>query len=227
MSSPGDPGSTLQSYTSLITSEHNQKPKFMAMVAEGMQAIADCVALILGLPQSFDLDNAVGVQLDICGLWIGQKRQLFTPITGIYFTFDTGPGFDRGVFKGPFDPSTGLVNMPDNFYRIVLKAVAAANQWDGTIAGAYAAYAIAFQGTPYQVFIYDFQDMTMSLALLGAVPDPLTLALFTGGYLNLRPAAVGIRNYITPAVAGPVFAFDRPADALTSGFDNGHFANVV
>lgn len=217
----------LSTYTTLVTSEHADKPDFMAMIADVIGPIASAIGLIEGLSNSFDLDNAVGVQLDIVGLWIGASRNLQVPLTGVYFTFDTGPGFDRGIFIGPFDPTTGLVSLPDAQYRILLKAVAAANQWDGTIPGAYAAYAILFAGAPYTVLIYDWQDMSMTLALLGAVPDAVTQALFTGGYLNLRPGGVRIRNYVVPAGSGPVFAFDRPADSLTAGFDVGKFANVL
>lgn len=214
-------------YLNLVTSEHRDKPDFIAFLTLILQPLADAQALLHEMTEDFDLDTAVGVQLDMVGLWIGFSRWLSVPINGVYFTFDTGPGFDIGVFKGPFDPSNQLVQLPDGPYRLALTAKAAANQWDGTIDGAYAAYAILFQGTPFSVLIYDFEDMSMALALVGGIPDALTLALFTGGYMDLKPAGVRIRYYAYPVVTGPIFAFDLPPSSLTAGFDVGHFAGFA
>lgn len=213
----------LSQYLDLITSEHNQKPKYMAMLAALFQPMVDGENQINALETLFDLDTATGVNLDIIGIWIGRSRNLQVPITGVYFTFDIGPGFDIGIFKGPFDPISGLVALPDEQYRTLLKATAARNQWDGTITGAYAAYAILFTGTPFQVYIYDYQDMTMSFVLGGGIPDALTQALFTEGYLSLKPDGVGIREYVVPGVVGPMFAFDTIGNPDFAGFDQGAF----
>lgn len=214
---------TLDDYLNLITSEHRSHPDFLAMLTAYMQPIIDGKNVALTLPIIFDLDTAVGVQLDVDGIWIGRSRNLQVPITGVYFTFDIGPGFDQGIFKGPFDPSTGLVSLPDEQYRTLLKATAAANQWDGSIPGAYAAYAILFAGTPFDVLIYDWQDMTMSFVLIGGIPDAVTTALFVGGYLSLRPEGVGVREYVVPGVVGPMFAFDTVDNPNLAGFDQGAF----
>lgn len=216
--------STLQFYLDLITSEHNQKPDFMAMLAAIFAPLADGMAVSYFLYNDFDLDAAIGVQLDIVGLWIGRTRDLQVPITGVYFTYDIGPGFDIGIYKGPFDPITGLVKLPDAQYRTLLKATAARNQWDGSVPGAYAAYAILLDGTPFEVLIYDHQDMTMTFALLGGLPDAITAALFTGGYLSLRPDGVGVRDYIIPGTAGPVFGYSGSGNPNIAGFDVGAYA---
>jgi hypothetical protein len=61
----------------------------------------------------------------------------------------------------------------------------------------------------------------MDVVLVGPQPDAVTLALFTGGYLNLRPAGVGINNYYLPTVPDiPVFGFDVENSSI-SGFDVG------
>lgn len=218
----------VQYYLDLITSEHNQKPKYMAMLEAILKPMANGVVVAKSLNVLYNLDTAVGVQLDIIGQWIGRTRYLKAPITGVFFTYNTGPGYNFGIYKGPFDPGTELVALPDEQYRTYLKAVAAANQWDGTIPGAYAAYAILFEGTPYEVLIFDFQDMSMAFALLGAVPDALTQALFTGGYLSLKPDGVSVRYYVVPVVDGPVFAYNAPlGDANRAGYNAGHYAKHI
>jgi len=76
-------------YLALITSEHNQKPNFVAVVSAFVQGFADETATISSIIGLYDLDTAVGSQLDTIGLWVGQSRDLLEPISGVYFSFDT------------------------------------------------------------------------------------------------------------------------------------------
>lgn len=218
----------LSQYTSLITSEHNEKPRFMAMVSLLAQWAVDRQNMLASIPGLFDIDDAVGQQLDWVGQWVGISRNLSIPLTGVYFSFDTaGLGFDQGTWLGPFDPTTGLVSLPDNAYLTLLYAVVAANNWDGTVPGAYTAWNTIFEPLGYSILIEDGQDMTMTVALIGPTPDAVTLALFTGGYLNLRPAGVGITFYYTQSVPNvPIFGFDAENSSI-SGFDVGAWAVSV
>lgn len=215
----------LTDYTSLITSEHADKPNFMAMVSLLAQWAVDRRNLLASIPGLYDIDTAVGQQLDRIGEWVGISRNLSLPLGNVYFSFDaTGLGFDQGAWQGPFDPTAGLVALPDNQYRILLYATIAANNWDGTVPGAYVAWNTIFSTLGYSILIQDSQDMMMSLVLLGPVPDAVTLALFTGGYLNLRPAGVGIDGYYFPSITGvPIFGFDAENSSI-SGFDVGAWA---
>ena len=50
--------------------------------------------------------------------------------------------------------------------------------------------------------------MTMTIALLGPVPDAVTKALLANGYFDLRPAGVAVTGYFTTSIAGvPLFGF--------------------
>lgn len=217
-------------YTSLITSEH-QKPKFLAMVSVLAQWAVDRQNLLQSIrgtdenPGLYDIDVAVDQQLDRVGEWVGRSRQLDIPLTDVYFSFDeTGLGFDQGTWFGPFDPVTGLVSLPDDTYRILLYATIAANNWDGTIPSAYEAWNTIFEPLGYQILIQNNQDMTMDIALIGPMPDAVTLALFVGGYLSLIPAGVGVNNYYLPTVPdSPVFGFDAQNNGI-AGFDTGAWA---
>lgn len=218
---PADPSP----YLNLITSEHNDKPNFMAMLTGIFQPLVDGLATTNTLSCLYDIDTAVGVQLDAVGVWVGRTRFLAVPISGVYFTYNIGPGYNNGIYKGPFDPSTGLVALPDEQYRTYLKAVIVANHWDGSMQGAAAAYAALFEGTPFEVLIYDNQDMTMSLALIGGIPDALTLALFTEGYFSLKPDGVHIKEYIVPDnPTAPVFCYDITTNPDLAGYNNGAYA---
>lgn len=186
-------------YTGLITSEH-QKPDFVAVISALVQGQADNQTLLNNLANYFDLDTAIGAQLDIIGLWVGISRNLDVPLTGVYFSWGTlGVGWGQGTWKGPYDPSDQLDSLPDDAYRTLIRAKIGANNWDGTVPGAYTIWNTLFAGTGYSVLIQDNQDMSMEYALLGPVPDAVTLALFENGYLNIKPAGVRINNYWTPS----------------------------
>lgn len=93
----------MSKYTELITNYHATKPKFLSHVDLMTRPLIDVAAATRGLITAFDIDSAVGVQLDILGLWIGRSRVVSQPISGVYFSWDTdGLGYDQGVWQGPY-----------------------------------------------------------------------------------------------------------------------------
>lgn len=215
-------------YLNLVTSEHRNRPNFIALLTAYIEAFVDNIATAKTMPGLFDVDVAVGDQLDKVGQWVGVSRNLSVPLTSVYFAFDTvGLGFDQGTWFGPYNPITQIVSLPDDAYRTLLKARIAANQWDGTIPGAEAIYAALFGEEGFSVFIQDNQDMTMLFGLLGPVPDAITIALLTGGYLDLKPGGVGIEGYVIPTVPmTPLFGFDVDNDTI-AGFDMGAWGRLL
>ena len=221
-------GYAASTYASLITSEHNQKPNFMALVGGFLAPFADVTRFLLDLPAQFDLDVAIGAQLDVVGEWVGQTRYLAEPLTDVYFSLGVaGLGFGRGYWEGPYDPTTGLVALPDEPYRTLLRATIAANRWDGTIPGAYAAWGTLFDAAGIQILIQDYGDLSMTLALIGNPPDAATTALFTGGYLRLKPVTVRINAYVTETVPDvPLFGLGVENTSI-AGFGGGAWGSFT
>lgn len=212
-------------YLDLITSEHRAQPKFTAMLAAMLQPVADAGDLVGSLPDAFDLDTAVGAQLDVVGQWVGVSRILKTPLSNVYFSLDSDTlGLDFGSLQGPFDPDTGLVSLPDDSYRVLLRARIIANQWDGTIPGAYAAWVELFGAAGINVIIQNTAVMHIIYGLTGPYPDAITIALFTGGYLDLKPAGVLIDSYEVNSL--PYFALDIDTPPF-GGLDDGAFGILV
>ncbi|WP_175698478.1 DUF2612 domain-containing protein [Burkholderia ambifaria] len=211
----------LTDYTSLITSEHRDQPRYMATIGALVQPIVDQMNVLQSLPGKFDLDNAVGVQLDDVGLWVGVSRKIRTPLSGIYFSFDVaGLGFDQGIWKGPFDPDTGLTVLDDDTYKLVIRAKIGANHWDGTLASSAAILNSIFDSDTH-VFIEDHQDMSMTIGIAGKVPSAVFLALLAGGYIPLKPEGVRVSYTVVTSVDGaPLFGFDMNNE-LVAGFDTG------
>lgn len=222
--SPGN----IQPYIDLITSEHRDAPNFIATLSAVLQPFADNIATLRTLYTKFDIDIAVGAQLDVVGEWVGQSRFLSVPLTGVYFSFDNAlVGFDLGTWHGPFDPDNELIALPDEAYRTLLKAKVLNNRWDGTIPQAYEIWDVLFAGTDFGLLIQDFGNMHMLFAMTGAAPDAVTLALFTGGYLNNRPSGVKVDGYMVPSVPDtPYFGFDVENSSI-AGFDTGAWGTLV
>lgn len=144
----------IKDYTGKITSEHADKPKYMAMVEAVSQCFLDTSQVAAGLPDDFDLDLATDAQLDDVGLWVGISRNIPTPLTNVYFAFDTpGLGFDQGSWKGPFDPDNGITTLDNETYRSLLRAKIGANHWDGTLESSKAILDLIFNPDGRDPFI--------------------------------------------------------------------------
>jgi len=205
---------TLDEYKKLITNEHADRPLYMAMVVAGLSPLVKLQDLLSSLPAEFDIDLAVGKQLDAVGEWIGRSRNVAIPLVGVYFSWDDASvGWGLGSWKGEFDPASGLTRLPDDAYRVLLKAKIAANNWDGSIPGAYAVWQQAF-GNDSQIVIQDNQDMSMTVAIFGLPLDAVTFALLTGGYIPLKPEGVRINSYNIAPDNGPLFAWGVENDIL-------------
>lgn len=177
-------------YTALITSEHRDKPRFVETVAATTAPFSAIQNVLHGLLRDFDIDHAVGVQLDIIGLWIGVLRDVPVPIRGVYFSWDdtVETGWDRGVWLGLGDPTEGFTELPDDLYRAVLRAKIRANNWKGDIPGAYEIVRRAFPNG--HVTIRDNQDMTMTVTMDTASLAAVERAIISRGYLPIKPLGV-------------------------------------
>jgi hypothetical protein len=219
---PGD----ITRWLSLITSEHNQRPNYMAMVSAVLQPFADTLAVVAGVPLLYDVDTAIGSQLDIDGQWVGETRFITVPLTDVFFSWDVaGLGWGEGNWTASIN-ATELVTLPDAQFRTLIFAAIAANHWNGTIPQAYDIWNTIFAGTGIGILIQDLPGMHMDLALTGPVPDAVTKALFTGGYLNLVPAGVKIDHYYTPFLPDVPYFGWGVENASISGWDVGYWGVV-
>lgn len=165
-------------YLNLLTSEYRGSPKLNALLQMLLQKFDDVSQCQVSLDMAFDIDNAVGPQLDALGTVVGAARTVgFQPSGGVSPTLD------------------------DANYRIYIKAKAAQDQWDGTIDGLQAIWATLFPTG--HIIIGDNQNMTATIFLSGNFSS-IQQDLITNGYIVPRPQAV-LYNYI---FGGPHFGFD-------------------
>ena len=210
-------------YIKLIPAENRDKPKFQAMIEVVTGSFVDINNAGTLLPSKFDLDTAIGAQLDVLGIWIGLTRYVKIPLGDIYFSFDTtGLGFEQGNWMGQFDSTDGLTALDDETYRTMLKAKIGANHWDGTLSGYKSVMESAFHNFGVTIIPYDNQDMTMEVYIFGAVLPAIVISLLENGYLQMKPEGVHINGYHIQ----PVFGFDQN-NAYFAGFDTGYFTGNI
>lgn len=179
-------------YLNLITSQYKLSPKFMTWLRLAIQPIDDLTSCMAFITSNFDLNNAVGVQLDVLGVIIGQNRTV------------------------GFQPSDNVSPILDDFtYRLLLQARIAQNSWDGKIASLYAIWKSLFPSG--NLFINDNQNMTATVIVSGTFTS-IILDLIENGYIVPRPEGV-LYDYTTALL--PIFGADLD-NVFVAGADLGH-----
>lgn len=219
---------TVDTYLSLITSLYRGRPKFSAWCAALAQRVVDAQNLSEQVRLAFDLETAVGVQLDQIGEWVGRSRRVSIPLTDVYFSWNIpGLGWGEGSWRGQFDPISGMVSLPDDAYRRLLKAKILANHWDGTIPQAYEIWETLYGDQGSYLVIQDNQDMSMSIGLAGTSLDAVDLALISGGYIPLKPEGVRVFYYGVVGSGEKLFCWNTPESEALGGWGTGSWAKQL
>ena len=207
-------------YTNLLASIYRDKPKASAQVALFVKEIvSDGLPLQFG--SAFDLETAVGVQLDLIGKYVGIPRDVGTVDFRPYFgmvdsaTYPSGEqnlnGFISSVdlsvnptgvwFR---DEMTGLSSsqLSDFSYRQLIKIKIMTNSNFNTVSDIQNEIATFFQG---QLQLRDNRDMTMDYYYGSDFQLPTTVL-----QKNLpRPMGVGITLH-------PAIAFNVSVDGVAA-----------
>jgi len=218
----------LNNYLNLITSQHRDKPRYIGTLTALLQPYQDIFDMAVFFDEDFDLEYAIGRQLDICGEILDKDRLLKVEITDTYFTWDTeGLGWGQGIWKNLYDPDSGITSLPDDVYRRILKVKVLSNQWNGTMSDAKLMYDIIFADTGAKVVIADNQDMTMTVGFVGLPSSPVYMALLRLGEMFIKPAGVRIDFYLySSEPTEKLFAWDSDSDRL-GGWDEGYWGIEV
>lgn len=183
----------LNTYLNLITSEHRDKTKYQAFVRLLLTPIINLQNLHHSMMSMLNLDTSTGKQLDIIGGILGLSRKVnFQPTGG----------------ESPI--------LDDDYYRLILKAKVAKNQWDGTKKGLYDLWENLFPHNP--VLLVDRQNMTATVAVVG-LTDQLSRDLILHGYIVPKPVGVLYEYGFTDR---PIYSQNLDTEWL-KGFDEGYW----
>ncbi len=186
-------------YANLLIIQYRNKPKAAAM----MKALVKPV-LIDQMPvavmNAFDIDGAVGVQLDTLGKYIGISR--------------TGYALGEPIV------------LDDDDYRTLIKLILLKNNSGTSLATIQSLLADSFPG---QIFISDSQNMSLNYVILESLGTSTLLNMLATQDLLPRPMGVGTSITIVASHTNPFFGFrtyDAP-DPSVSPFNNYDFYQTV
>ena len=218
----------MSKYTEKITNYHATKTLYPQHIDLITRPLTDVSTSVAGMIRKLDVDSANGEQLDIIGLWVGRGRSVTTPISNVYFSWDTdGLGWDQGNWQGPYDPDAGFTSLSNEVYRLVIKAQIAINQWDGTVGHLEELLEHIFAGTGLDMQIIDNMDMSISVSAIAlngiANTSAELIEVIKSGALTVKAAGVRVKNMDVIDPAHPLFGFDIESTTI-AGFDNGYWS---
>jgi hypothetical protein len=231
-------------YTTLLIKQYWEKPKAFAEIELKSGTWQTARDFLASLDQAFDLDFAVGPQLDVLGRIVGIPREVPDVIPKVYFGFSINPNnegfaskFDVLRVGGPFfdrfsNPFTSQ-QLNDDDYRFFIRVKVALNWASAYLTsderiGIQDVILAAFDGRAYVV---DNLDMTLTLYISPVISlDRLRLIQ----RLNLLPKPQGVRyDLVIQAEPGSTFGFSSNpnslgfADKFDSGREGGYLARKV
>lgn len=206
-------------YLNRVPPLHRDKTNFIATLAMALQPFVDANNFNAGLPAAFDIDNAIGAQLDIVGLWLNQSRSLALPLQNVFFSWgDPLRGWGRGIWFNPdINPGVTYTQLSDDDYRPLLKAIAIANEWDGTVTmgqtvldeyfppGAGTFTFIEEDGFAVQGGASVQKGITIGVS--GVIPSIVGLQVLAQDLLRLKPGGMAVKYAITSVNGSPLFGW--------------------
>lgn len=150
-------------WESLVPSANRGQPRFMAFLRLILKQCLSIGELLESFGDAFDLDSAVGAQLDTVGQWVQAERVL------------------------PFAPVSAPRRLGDDDYRLLIRAAIARNTWDGTIESLAGIYANVFPA--FGIILEDKQNMSINVVIRGSFTE-LQVEMINAGLLIPHPAGV-------------------------------------
>lgn len=186
---------SLDYYLNFVTSQHATKPKYMKWLRVLLTPFLDAIKLNEDVKGAFNLNTAIGAQLDLLGKILVQERR---------------------VSFQPTDGSSSILN--DDYYRMILKAKVVKNQWKGTITNFYSFWNVLFKGQPLQIYLIDNQEMEPVAVIWSSSVTQMVQDLLANNYIIPKPAGLGLT--VRRIDSDTTFGF---YGTKFTGFDTGTF----
>jgi len=225
MSADPNLDSLISYYQSLLLFQYKAQPNAAATIAIlAKKAMLDDLPYFLN--QAFNLNTAVGYQLDILGKYIGVSRQIGPPAAVNYFGFVDYISGNLQNYNGFSDYTNPINNatlwfsylyvgtqntaLIDSAYAQVMKLQIILNAMDGTLNSIQNYLNQFFKGL---VFVTDNQNMSLTYTVWSTCPIPAATLLF---FLP-RPMGVSISVvYFNPAHPGATRVTSDGSTRVTS-----------
>lgn len=216
----------IDSYINLLILQYSRSQKAIDTVTANANKYEELYNVINDFNDAFDIDTAVGAQLDIIGKIVGLSRVVNNVIPKVYFGFSgysNTLGFGLAPFYRTTDAKFSTTELNDYDYKFFLKAKIAKNVVTAKMINSNLSIqdAISFM-FGIDSYITDNKDMTMTLYIDENYPMRLITYLIG---LNLIPRPQGVDIKYVIIIAGKTFGFSNNPNSL--GFGLGKFAKVL
>lgn len=214
-------------YENLLIVQYSDKPKASAMISAIVSRFKNISDVIEEFESAFDLDSAIGSQLDIIGKIVGISRNVEGVIPKIFFGFD-GNVNARGFGLAPFYTTDQAqytdTQLSDSDYRFFIRIKIAKNHVKATMSddngsNLNAVILSMFEGYAYMV---DNKDMTVTIYIENS---PKSYLLPYAISLDLIPLPQAVEVKYISIVARKTFGFSNNPNAF--GFSSGSFARIL
>lgn len=183
-------------YTEKIAGAMTHKPNFEWFVFQITESFRENKELLESLYHSFDLDSAVGSQLDAVGVRVGTSRTIIPPIEGVeFFSLDVRhAGLDEANWYRPYvDNNTLIKTLDDDNFRFLIRCKVRTNSQNGSREGLEELINMIKDYYDVDMSVVDNQDMSVKF-IVNEENVPIVIKhLLTGGYLNIKPAGVRVK----------------------------------
>ena len=210
---------TIEYYKDLLLFQYLDKPKARGTIGVLVET-ALCDLLPTAVNGAFDIETAIGAQLDILGKYIGFSRRIvgeiprtwfemveyttYNPVT-IYpgfmdytdLTINADTQFYRYIYL-----SNSVSDLTDDEYRYMLKLKMSLNSCNNTL---YEIQNILFEFFGYDIICYDLKNMFISYSVLASKSYFVLLAISQG--LLPKPMGVGISGVFEVVDQDLLFGF--------------------
>ena len=180
-----------------IYAQYADKPKAVAWLNITPTLSDEIAAVYNDVRSSYDIDQAVGEQLDVIGRIVVLDRGFesfvkFDPDT--YFG-GSGDACQFGGVDSQFESTGTTINdqVSDAIFRVLIRAKIAKNNSDATIDGIAKALSYITESSPIRVV--DNEDMTMSVSFGSELTD-IERFVFNTFDVVPRPQGVGFLGYV-------------------------------
>lgn len=230
-------------YKKLLIIQYSDKPNALAQIELTMSKLEEVYDLALSLEQAFDLDQAVGKQLDILGKIVGINRSVPFAVPKNYFGFSDNSttawpmgnkfieNFVSYPLKNKFEIPYTSGELNDYNYRFFIKAKIIKNNSKGTMIDTnnlsiQSTIDYLFNNTGYVV---DNKDMSFNLY----INQNFDLSMIQYiNQLNLIPRPQGVKmNILIQYVEDNTFGFNVNNTGFGDRFngidDKTYFANKI
>lgn len=214
-------------YEDLLIIQYADKPKAAATVALLVNQYKKVFDLLESFDINFDLDSAIGKQLDIIGKIVGISRNIEGVIPKIFFGFSLNPNarsFGNASFYTLDQEKYSSTQLSDPDYRFFIRMKIAKNHAKVTMAdndnrNLNSVILAMFDGYSYVV---DNKDMTTTIYIENS-PKAYLLPYLKS--LNLIPSPQGVGIKYISLVNRITFGFSNNPNAKS--FGNGAFARIL